>query len=45
MAAESGRSEHRNVDTKSPLARWRERHTCPNIPRERRTDPAEPRPT
>jgi hypothetical protein len=45
MTAESGRSEHRNVDTKIPLARQRERRTCPNVPCESRTDPAEPNPT
>ncbi len=42
-AAGSGRSEHRNVDTLMPLARQRESPTGPNVPCERRTDPAEPR--
>ena len=41
-AAGSGRSEHRNVDTLIPLARKRESPTGPNVPCERRTDPAEP---
>ena len=43
-AAGSGRSEHRNVDTLIPLARQRESPTGPNVPCERRTDPAEPPP-
>jgi hypothetical protein len=42
-AAGSGRSEHRNVDILIPLARQRESPTGPNVPCERRTDPAEPR--
>jgi hypothetical protein len=41
-AAGSGRSEHRNVDILIPLARQRESSTGPNVPCERRTDPAEP---
>jgi len=41
-AAGSGRSEHWNVDTPAPLARQRESSSCPNVPCERRTDPAEP---
>ena len=45
MAAESGRSEPRNVDTKIPRARQRECRACPNVPCERRTDSAEPNPT
>jgi hypothetical protein len=43
-AAGSGRSEHRNVDILIPLARQRESPTGPNVPCERRTDPAEPSP-
>jgi hypothetical protein len=43
-AAGSGRSEHRNVDILIPLARQRESPTGPNVPCERRTDPAEPPP-
>ena len=43
-AAGSVRSEHRNVDTLIPLARPRESPTGPNVPCERRTDPAEPPP-
>jgi len=43
-AAGSGRSEHRNVDTLIPLARPRESPAGPNVPCERRTDPAEPPP-
>jgi hypothetical protein len=43
-AAGSGRSEHRNVDILIPLARPRESPTGPNVPCERRTDPAEPPP-
>jgi hypothetical protein len=43
-AAGPGRSEHRNVDTLIPLARPRESPTGPNVPCERRTDPAEPPP-
>ena len=39
-----GRSEHRNVDILSPLARQRESPAGPNVPCERRTDPAEPPP-
>ncbi len=42
-AAGSVRSEHRNVDILIPLARQRESPTGPNVPCERRTDPAEPR--
>ena len=42
-AAGSGRSEHRNVDILIPVARQRESPTGPNVPCERRTDPAEPR--
>ena len=42
-AAGPGRSEHRNVDILIPLARQRESPTGPNVPCERRTDPAEPR--
>jgi hypothetical protein len=41
-AAGSVRSEHRNVDILIPLARQRESPTGPNVPCERRTDPAEP---
>ena len=41
-AAGSGRSEHRNVDIRIPVARQRESPTGPNVPCERRTDPAEP---
>ena len=41
-AAGPGRSEHRNVDILIPLARQRESPTGPNVPCERRTDPAEP---
>ncbi|MEN9600534.1 MAG: hypothetical protein RIS56_140 [Verrucomicrobiota bacterium] len=45
-AAGSGRSEHRNVDTLTPIARQRERRAGPNVPCERRTGPAEaPPPT
>jgi hypothetical protein len=36
-----GRSERRNVDTLFPLVRQRESPTCPNVPCERRPDPAE----
>jgi hypothetical protein len=36
------RSEHRNVDTLIPVARPRESRAGPNVPCERRTDPAEP---
>jgi hypothetical protein len=43
-AAGSVRSEHRNVDILIPLARPRESPTGPNVPCERRTDPAEPPP-
>ncbi len=43
-AAGSGRSEHRNVDILIPLARQRESPAGPNVPCERRTDPAEPPP-
>jgi len=43
-AAGSGRSEHRNVDILIPLARQRESQAGPNVPCERRTDPAEPPP-
>ena len=43
-AAGPGRSEHRNVDILSPLARQRESPAGPNVPCERRTDPAEPPP-
>jgi hypothetical protein len=43
-AAGPGRSEHRNVDILIPLARQRESPTGPNVPCERRTDPAEPPP-
>jgi hypothetical protein len=42
-AAGPGRSEHRNVDILIPVARPRESPTGPNVPCERRTDPAEPR--
>ena len=42
-AAGPGRSEHRNVDTLIPIARQRESSAGPNVPCERRTDPAEPR--
>ena len=42
-AAGPGRSEHRNVDTLIRLARQRESSVGPNVPCERRTDPAEPR--
>ena len=41
-AAGPGRSEHRNVDILIPLARQRESPAGPNVPCERRTDPAEP---
>jgi hypothetical protein len=41
-AAGPGRSEHRNVDILVPLARQRESSAGPNVPCERRTDPAEP---
>jgi hypothetical protein len=41
-AAGPGRSEPRNVDTLLPLARQRESPAGPNVPCERRTDPAEP---
>jgi hypothetical protein len=43
-AAGPGRSEHRNVDILIPVARQRESPTGPNVPCERRTDPAEPPP-
>ena len=43
-AAGPGRSEHRNVDILIPLARQRESSGGPNVPCERRTDPAEPIP-
>jgi hypothetical protein len=43
-AAGSGRSKHRNVDILIPLARQRESLAGPNVPCERRTDPAEPPP-
>jgi hypothetical protein len=43
-AAGSGRSEHRNVDILIPVARQRESLAGPNVPCERRTDPAEPPP-
>ena len=36
------RSERRNVHILIPLARQRESSTCPNVPCERRTEPAEP---
>ena len=36
------RSERRNVDTLIPVARPRESSSCPNVPCERRTGPAEP---
>jgi hypothetical protein len=42
--AGSGRSEHRNVDILIPVARQRESLAGPNVPCERRTDPAEPPP-
>ena len=35
------RSERRNVHILIPLARQRESSTCPNVPCERRTEPAE----
>ncbi len=41
-AAGPGRSEHRNVDILTPLARQRESPAGPNVPCERGTDPAEP---
>jgi len=41
-AAGPGRSEHRNVDILIPIARQRESRAGPNVPCERRTDPAEP---
>ena len=41
-AAGSGWSKHRNVDTLLPIARQRESPAGPNVPCERRTDPAEP---
>ncbi len=41
-AAGPGRSEHRNVDILLALARQRESSGGPNVPCERRTDPAEP---
>jgi hypothetical protein len=41
-AAGPGRSEHWNVDILIPLARQRESSGGPNVPCERRTDPAEP---
>ena len=41
-AAGPGRSEHRNVDILIPAARQRESPAGPNVPCERRTDPAEP---
>ena len=44
-AAGPGRSEHRNVDFLIPVARQRESSAGPNVPCERRTDPAEPPPT
>ena len=43
-AAGSVRSEHRNVDILIPFARQRESLAGPNVPCERRTDPAEPPP-
>ena len=43
-AAGPGRSEHRNVDILIPVARQRESLAGPNVPCERRTDPAEPPP-
>jgi hypothetical protein len=43
-AAGPGRSEHRNVDILIPVARQRESPAGPNVPCERRTDPAEPPP-
>ena len=42
--AGSVRSEHRNVDILIPLARQRESSAGPNVPCERRTEPAEPPP-
>ena len=42
-AAGPGRSEHWNVDILIPLARQRDSSAGPNVPCERRTDPAEPR--
>ena len=36
-----GRSERRNVNTVFPLARQRESSSCPHVPCERRTGPAE----
>ena len=44
-AAGPGRSKHWNVDTLIPIARQRESSAGPNVPCERRTDPAEPPPT
>ena len=41
-AAGSVRSERWNVITLIPLARQRESSSCPNVPCERRTDPAKP---
>ena len=41
-AAGAVRSERWNVITLIPLARQRESSSCPNVPCERRTDPAEP---
>ena len=43
-AAGAVRSERWNVITLIPLARQRESSSCPNVPCERRTDPAEPHP-
>jgi hypothetical protein len=37
-----GPERHRNIDILIPLARQRESPTGPNVPCERRTDPAEP---
>ena len=41
-AAGAVRSERWNVITLIPLARQRESSSCPNVPCERRTDPAKP---
>ena len=41
-AAGLSRSEHWNVNTLIPLARQRENPSCPDVPCERRTSPADP---
>ncbi len=41
-AAGAVRSERWNVDTPAPSRVQRESSSCPNVPCERRTDPAKP---